>query len=32
MNHGKIKIENRRLAIILREILGEQNLINEAKE
>ena len=28
----KQKIENRRLAIILREILGEQNLINEAKE
>ena len=32
MNHDKIKIENGRLAIILREILGEQNLINEAKE
>ena len=32
MNHDKIKIGNGRLAIILREILGEQNLINEAKE
>ena len=32
MNHDKIKIENGRLAIILREILGEKNLINEDKE
>lgn len=32
MNHGKIKIENRRLAIILRKILGKQNLINKDKE
>lgn len=32
MNHDKIKIENGRLAIILREILGKQNLINEVKE
>ena len=28
MNNDKIKIENERLAIILREILGEKNLIN----
>ena len=32
MNHDKIKIENGRLAIILREILGGKNLINEDKE
>ena len=32
MKHDKIKIENGRLAIILREILVEQNLINEEKE
>lgn len=32
MNQDKIKIENGRLAIILREILGKQNLINEEKE
>lgn len=32
MNQDKIKIENGRLAIILREILGEKNLINEDKE
>ena len=32
MNQDKIKIENGRLAIILREILGKQNLINEDKE
>ena len=32
MNQDKIKIENGRLAIILREILGGQNLINEDKE
>ena len=32
MNHDKIKIENGRLAIILREILGKQNLINKDKE
>ena len=32
MNHDKIKIENGRLAIILRKILGKQNLINKDKE
>lgn len=32
MKQDKIKIENGRLAIILREILGEKNLINEDKE
>lgn len=32
MNQDKIKIENGRLAIILREILGKQNLINKDKE
>ena len=32
MNQDKIKIENGRLAIILREILGGKNLINEDKE
>ena len=32
MKRDKIKIENGRLAIILREILGKKNLINEDKE
>mgnify|MGYP000848526808 FL=1 len=32
MKQDKIKIENGRLAIILREILGGKNLINEDKE
>ena len=32
MNQDKIKIENGRLAIILRKILGKQNLINKDKE
>ena len=32
MKQDKIKIENGRLAIILRKILGKQNLINKDKE
>ena len=32
MKQDKIKIENGRLAIILRKILGKQNLINKDKK